>query len=136
MPPLPKVILYNDLNEKPVCLCPLHVHGISQCISYIYITVPCIVVHMSNSPYVSCTGERTMFNLLLNILISGESYMYSRSIKLNWIITNTNTHIYPCVSQYIRHLKPNSKIHGYLKIIIISQWKKSCILSLPGMVTF
>lgn len=68
MPPLPKVILYNDLNEKPVCLCPLHVHGISH-VQAIYITVPCIVVHMSNFPYVSCTGERTMFNLLLNITL-------------------------------------------------------------------
>ena len=39
MLPLSKALLNNDLNEKPVCLCPLHVHGISY-VQAIYITVP------------------------------------------------------------------------------------------------
>ena len=39
MPPLSKALLNNDLNEKPVCLCPLYVHGISY-VQAIYITVP------------------------------------------------------------------------------------------------
>ena len=47
MPPLLKALLKNDLNEKPVCLCPLHVHGIPY-VQAIYITVP-----LGSSPHVS-----------------------------------------------------------------------------------
>lgn len=46
MPPLLKALLKNDLSEKPVCLCPLHVHGIPY-VQAIYITVP-----LYSSPHV------------------------------------------------------------------------------------
>lgn len=101
-------------NEKPVCLCLITCLLVYLNGQAIYITVlRYSSKHVQFPLYVSCTGWTTR-NLVNEYHIMGESYMYSRSIKLNWIITNTNTHIYPCVSQYISN-KTKLNMYGVFK---------------------